>query len=150
MDVGSSYLPSDLLAAFLLAQLEARDFIQARRARLWAAYADGLRDWAAGRGVRLPSIPSHCEHPSHLFYLVMPSLAARQALIEHLRARGILAVFHYLPLHLSPMGRRFGGRPGDCPVTEWVSDRLVRLPFYVGLTDADQEAVLDAVRSAPG
>ncbi len=150
MDLGSSYLPSDLLAAFLLAQFEARDRIQARRRRLWETYAGGLRDWAAARGARLPVVPAHCEQPYHLFYLLMPSLAARQALIAHLRARDILAVFHYLPLHLSPMGRRFGGWPGQCPVTESVSDRLLRLPFYFGLSESDQAEILDAIRSWPG
>jgi dTDP-4-amino-4,6-dideoxygalactose transaminase len=82
-----------------------------------------------------------------MFQLVLPSPGARQRLAEHLRARSILAVFHYLPLHLSPMGRRLGGRPGDCPVTEDLSDRLLRLPFYNGLAEAEQGEVIDAVRA---
>ncbi len=146
VDVGSSYLPSDLLAAFLLAQLEARAEIQERRRRLWEAYAAGLTDWAAAQGVGLPRVPSHCTQPYHLFYLLLPSLAARQALIASLKARGILAVFHYLPLHLSPMGRRFGGTAGACPVTESVSDRLVRLPLYKDLSADDQARIIEAVR----
>ncbi|HRF99031.1 MAG TPA: DegT/DnrJ/EryC1/StrS family aminotransferase, partial [Aggregatilineales bacterium] len=81
----------------------------------------------------------------HMYYLLMPSLKERQAFIEHLKAQGILAVFHYLPLHLSEMGQRFGGKVGDCPVTESVSDRLVRLPFYNDLTESDQAFVVDAV-----
>lgn len=145
VDVGSSYLPSDLNAAFLLAQLEARDEIQARRRRIWERYAEGLSGWAAGRGVALPQVPVHCVQPYHMFYLLMPERTARQGLIAHLKARDILAVFHYLPLHLSPMGRRFGGREGDCPVTENVADRLVRLPFYKDLSESDQARVIEAV-----
>jgi len=150
VDVGSSYLPSDLLAAFLLAQLEARDQIQARRKRLWERYAEGLRDWADDRGVRLPAVPGDREQPFHLFYLILPSRESRRELIAHLKERGILAVFHYLPLHLSEMGRSFGAVPGDCPVTEDVSDRLVRLPFFNDLTEEEQTRVVDAIREFPG
>ena len=146
LDVGSSYLPSELLAAFLYAQLEAREQIQARRRAVWEYYAAHLAGWAEAHGVRLPVVPGHCEQPYHMFYLLLPSLAARQALIAHLKAQGILSVFHYLPLHLSDMGQRFGGRPGDCPVTESVSDRLLRLPFYNDLTPADQERVVGAIQ----
>jgi dTDP-4-amino-4,6-dideoxygalactose transaminase len=150
VDMGSSYLPSDLLAAFLLAQLEARDHIQARRKRLWERYAEGLRDWADDRGVRLPAVPGNREQPFHMFYLILPSRESRQGLIAHLKERGILAVFHYLPLHLSAMGRSFGGVPGGCPVTEDVSDRLVRLPFFNDLTEEEQTRVVDAIRDSPG
>ena len=125
LDVGSSYLPSDLLAAFLLAQLEAAASIQEKRRRVWTTYQKALTAWAGENGVQLPAVPDHCEQPFHMFYVLMPSLEARRLLIEHLRSAGILSVFHYLPLHLSPMGRRFGGKPGDCPVTEDVSDRLL-------------------------
>lgn len=145
VDLGSSYVLSDLLAAFLLAQLEARAEIQERRWRVWSRYTSELRAWAAAHGVRLPVVPSHCEQPYHMFYLLMPSLEARQALIAHLRARSIHAVFHYVPLHLSEMGRRFDARPGDHPVTEDLSQRLVRLPFYAGLTEPDQARVVGAV-----
>ena len=147
VDVGSSYLPSDLLAAFLYAQLEARAEVQARRRRVWHHYSDHLRDWAEPRGIRLPVVPSHCNQPYHMFYLLLPSLGARQGLIEHLKARGILSVFHYQPLHLSDMGRRLGGTVGQCPVTEDVTDRLLRLPFYNDLGVADQEAVVAAIQA---
>jgi dTDP-4-amino-4,6-dideoxygalactose transaminase len=147
VDVGSSFLPSDLLAALLLAHLNVRDQIQARRQRLWATYAERLTDWAAEEGVRLPVAPPHCEHPAHLFYLIVPSLEARQDLIAHLRDQEVLAVFHYQPLHLSEMGRRYGGREGACPVTEYVADRLLRLPLFADLTDAEQDRVIEAVRS---
>jgi dTDP-4-amino-4,6-dideoxygalactose transaminase len=150
VDLGSSYLPSDGLAALLLAQLERHDVIQSRRRHLWERYAAGLAEWAEERGVRLPVVPTHCQQSYHLFYLILPSLRDRQALIEHLRGQGIHAVFHYLPLHLSEMGRHLGGREGDCSVTEAVSDRLLRLPFYNELTDADQDRVLRAVHSFQG
>ena len=150
VDLGSSYLPSDILAAFLFGQLEAKDVIQANRRRIWDHYWQCLRDWAEKEGVRLPVVPSHCEQPHHMFYLLMPSLERRQALIAHLASHGILSVFHYLPLHLSTMGRRFGGRPGDCPVTEDVSNRLLRLPFYNDLSEADQAEVVARVREFHG
>jgi dTDP-4-amino-4,6-dideoxygalactose transaminase len=146
VDVGSSYLPSDMLAAYLLAQLEVREKIQAKRQRVWECYASQLRDWAHAHDVRLPVVPSHCEQSYHLFYLLMPSLDARTRLISHLKARNILSVFHYQPLHLSPMGECFGGKRGDCPVTESVSDCLVRLPFYNNLTQADQDRVIQAIQ----
>jgi dTDP-4-amino-4,6-dideoxygalactose transaminase len=146
VDLGSSYLPSDILAAFLYAQFEAREQIQARRQQIWETYADQLGDWAADNEVRLPIVPARCRHPFHIFYLLLPSLEQRQAFISHMQDRDILSVFHYQPLHLSEMGRRLGGKPGDCPVTEEVSDRLVRLPLYAGLTLDDQRRVLDAIR----
>jgi dTDP-4-amino-4,6-dideoxygalactose transaminase len=150
IDLGSSYLPSDLLAAFLYAQLEAREQIQAKRRRVWEFYYEHLRLWAEENNVRLPIIPPSCEQSYHMFYLLMPSLHERRALIEHLKARGILSAFHYLPLHLSEMGRRFGGRPGGCPVTEDVSSRLLRLPFYNDLTESDQALVVAAIKEFTG
>jgi dTDP-4-amino-4,6-dideoxygalactose transaminase len=145
-DIGSSYLPSDILAAYLLAQLESHAEIQARRHAIWSRYAEALAPWAAQSGARLPVVPDGCEHPAHIFYLLLPSLQARAALLAHLRTRLVLAVFHYQPLHLSDMGRRFGGREGQHPVTEDVSDRLVRLPIFFQLTDDEQARVIDAVR----
>jgi dTDP-4-amino-4,6-dideoxygalactose transaminase len=147
VDIGSSYLPSDILAAILYAQLEAREEVQAARSRIWEYYDVHLKHWAAEQGVRLPIVPEECEHPFHMYYLLMPTLDSRQALIAHLKTRNILSVFHYLPLHLSEMGKRFGGQPGDCPVTESVSDRLVRLPFYNTLPEPEQARVVEALRS---
>jgi dTDP-4-amino-4,6-dideoxygalactose transaminase len=146
VDFGSSYLPSDILAAFLYAQLEARDEIQRRRRQIWEYYYENLKGWARDHSIRLPIVPAHCEQTHHMFYLLLPSLDERQSLIAHLNARQINSVFHYLPLHLSSMGRRFGGKEGDCPVTEDVSDRLLRLPFYNDLTEADQGRVVAAVK----
>jgi dTDP-4-amino-4,6-dideoxygalactose transaminase len=148
-DLGSSYLPSELLAAFLRAQLESASSIQARRRQLWDRYHDDLRPWRDEHGIRGPVVPAHCDHPAHLYYLLMPSRDARTALIAHLRSRSILAVFHYLPLHTSPMGLRYGGGAGRCPVTEDVSDRLVRLPLFFNMTDDQQALVMDAVRECP-
>jgi dTDP-4-amino-4,6-dideoxygalactose transaminase len=146
VDLGSSYVLSDLLAAYLYAQLERRDEVQTRRRQIWDFYAEQLQGWAADHGVRMPIVPASCQHSYHLFYLLLPSLQARQGLLAHLRAQGIHGVFHYQPLHLSRMGRQFGGREGMCPVTEEVSERLIRLPFYFSLTDADQTRVVEAIR----
>jgi dTDP-4-amino-4,6-dideoxygalactose transaminase len=145
VDLGSSYLPSDMIAAFLYAQLEARDEIQSARRKIWEMYAAGLSDWARDHGVATPYTPVYCEQPYHMYYLLLPSLEVRQALIAHLRRRGIQAVFHYLPLNTSDYGQRLGGQPGDCPVTEDISDRLLRLPFYNRLSSSDQEQVIDAI-----
>lgn len=147
LDLGSSYVASDMLAAFLVAQLEAREKIQRARQRVWERYFDGIRDWAQQRGVQLPHVPEHCTQAWHLFHLLLPSLDERQAFIAHLRRRSVQAIFHYMPLHLSAMGERFGGRPGDCPVAESVSDRVVRLPLYPTLSEADQTRIIDAVCS---
>lgn len=145
-DLGSSYLPSDILAAVLLAQFEARDRIQSSRQRVWATYMAELDEWARDNDVGLPTVPAHCEQAYHMFYVVLPTLQSRQDLIAHLKARGIMAVFHYLPLHLSAMGRRFDGGEGACPTSEHVSDRLLRLPFYTHLSENDQARVISAVR----
>jgi dTDP-4-amino-4,6-dideoxygalactose transaminase len=146
VDIGSSYLPSEILAAFLLAQLERRGQIQAVRQRIWERYDERLRNWAASRGVVCPTVPPHCQHAFHMYYILMPSLECRQKLIAYLKVRSILSVFHYLPLHLSEMGKRFGGREGQFPVTEDVSDRLLRLPFYNGLTEELQNEVIRALQ----
>ncbi len=144
LDLGSSYLPSDLLAAFLYAQLEARDQIQNKRRRVWHYYHDHLRKLADRFEVQLPFVPDHCEQPYHMFYLILPSLEQRQALITRLNAQDIGCVFHYLPLHLSEMAQKLKSC-GDCPVAEEVSDRLVRLPFYGSLTEAEQSQVVAAL-----
>jgi dTDP-4-amino-4,6-dideoxygalactose transaminase len=145
VDVGSSYLPSEILAAVLYAQLESSKAIQASRARLWHTYETGLRSWSLTHGIGLPRVPEDCEQAYHMFYLTMPSENARQRLIAHLKARQIHSVFHYVPLHLSEMGRKFGGGAGDCPVTESLSSRLLRLPFYSGLSVDRQQRVVDAL-----
>jgi dTDP-4-amino-4,6-dideoxygalactose transaminase len=145
VDIGSSYLPSEMLAAYLLAQLEVHDEIQAKRQQIWQYYDIHLRAWSMENGIRLPVVPDYCEQAYHMFYLVLPSLEKRQSLIAHLKSRNIISAFHYQPLHLSAMGRKFGGREGDCPVTEDMSDRLLRLPFFNDLTESDLARVVGAI-----
>lgn len=145
VDLGSSFVLSDILAAFLCAQLEQRERVQSTRAAIWQRYDDALRGSVERHGVRLPTVPERCRQGYHMYYLLLPDLDTRQALIEHLRGRGIHAVFHYTPLHLSRVGQRYGGRAGQCPVTERVSDTLLRLPFYLDLSRPDQERVIEEV-----
>jgi len=147
VDIGSSYLPSDLLAAYLFGQLEQKEKVLVARKRTWDRYASELGSWAVTRGVGLPVVPADCLSSYHMFYMILPTADARSRLITHLSNRAILAVFHYLPLHLSAMGKTFGGRVGDCPVTESISDRLVRLPLYTSMTREEQDRVIDAVLS---
>jgi len=147
VDLGSSYLPSDLLAAFLHAQLEARQKIHERRRQVWNRYYEALADWAESNDVKLPVVPSDCEQAYHMFYMLLPSAKHRESLISHLKARSILTVFHYSPLHLSDAGRRFESRSSKCPVTEEVSERLLRLPFYNDLSECEQDQVTATIRN---
>ena len=144
--LGSSYQPSDLLSAFLLCQLEASERIQLMRREIWERYDDGLAGWAEAEGVQRPLVPAHVEQAYHMYYLLLPTAADRTRFITYLKESGVNAVFHYVPLHLSPMGERLGARPGDCPVTEDVSARLVRLPFFTGLDPETQKTVVRAVQ----
>ena len=145
VDVGSSWVMSDLLAAILVGQLERFDAIQARRRDIWRAYAEGLAPWAAEHGIRLPAIPPEAEHTSHLFHLRLGNLETRTRFIAHMAEAGISTVFHYQPLHLSVVGRRYGGRVGQHPVTEDAGDTLVRLPLFESLTDEQVDLVVDRV-----
>jgi dTDP-4-amino-4,6-dideoxygalactose transaminase len=150
VDVGSSYVMSDVLAAFLYGQLEQWQSIQAKRKAIWERYDEALGEWCEARGIRRPIIPEHCEQAYHMYYLLMPSLDSRAALIGHLAKKGIKAVFHYLPLSRSEFALRAASRGmgnagwdiWDCPVAEDVSDRLVRLPFYTSMTEDEQELVI--------
>ena len=145
VDLGSSYLPSDLLAAVLLSQLEEAEVIQHLRSQIWQHYNEGLAGWAKANSAQLPFIPEHCKQSFHMFYMLLPDLKTRQDLIAYLKDININAVFHYVPLHTSDMGKGYGYRNGDLPVTESVSDRLVRLPFYNDLELKDQEKVIKAI-----
>jgi dTDP-4-amino-4,6-dideoxygalactose transaminase len=145
IDIGSSFLLSDLLAAFLLAQLEQSQPIQSLRQTVWQYYYDELQPKAQKLGIGLPHIPTNCVHAAHLFYILLPNQIVRDELITFLRSKGIGSAFHYLPLHLSPMGRQFGYQDGDCPVTEEVSARLLRLPFHNRLTREEQDLVISAI-----
>jgi dTDP-4-amino-4,6-dideoxygalactose transaminase len=150
VDIGSSYLPSDLLAAYLYAQLEERAQIQEKRKHIFESYILHLRDWAGSHGVQLPYVPEWCEQPYHMFYLLLPDLGTRQAFIRHLREQAIQSVFHYIPLHLSPMGQRYGYTAESCPVTQDVSDRLVRLPFFNDLREEQLTRVVSAITTFRG
>jgi dTDP-4-amino-4,6-dideoxygalactose transaminase len=145
MDIGSSYLPSELLAAFLTAQLEQIDVIQAKRFEIWARYASDLAEWAGNQGFELADVAPNVEHPAHMFWMVAPDAAVRTRFIAHLDAAGISAVFHYVPLHSSPMGRALTPHV-NLPHTQSVSERLVRLPLFAGLAEPDLCRVIDAVR----
>jgi dTDP-4-amino-4,6-dideoxygalactose transaminase len=147
LDLGSSYLPAELLAAVLTAQLEHFDEIQAMRHRVWDAYHLTLEDWAARYGVQTPQPPPYVEHPAHLYHLVLPETIERKAMIHHLDSKKVMAVSHYVPLHNSPAGQRLGRLGGPCPVTETVSERLLRLPLFAGLTDQEIDRVTEAVIS---
>jgi len=146
MDLGSSYLPSDLLAAFLTAQLEGFAETQRQRHRIWRTYHDRLAGWAALHSVAQPTVPDDRVHPAHLYYLLLPDLESRQSLLKHLAERGVHATFHYQPLHCAPAGVEFGRvAPGGCPVTEDVADRLIRLPLFAGMHAAELEWVVESV-----
>jgi dTDP-4-amino-4,6-dideoxygalactose transaminase len=135
VDIGSSFLPGELIASFLLGQLEAADAIRADRVASWTAYDEALRPFRA-RGIRTPAVPSHCEHNAHLYFVVLPSPEARETLIARMRDDGIMTPFHYVPLHSSPAGRRLGRAAGPLAVTDDLSGRLVRLPLYPGMGEA--------------
>jgi dTDP-4-amino-4,6-dideoxygalactose transaminase len=146
VDIGSSYLPSDILAAFLYAQLEARDAIQTRRRLIWQRYYEQLEPWALTHDVRLPVVPPHCTQSYHLFYILLPSEIARDCLLQHLREHGIMSVIHYVPLHLSPMGRRLAPT-ADCRVTDDVAKRMLRLPFFYDLAEEEQSRIIETVQT---
>jgi dTDP-4-amino-4,6-dideoxygalactose transaminase len=147
VDIGSSHVPSEIVSAFLFAQLEMLDAISERRRRIYEFYRQQLEPLEEEGLLRLPRLPPGSRSNYHLFYIVLPDAGTRDSLMAHLRTNNILAVFHYIPLHTSPMGQRFGYREGDLPVTEDMSGRLLRLPFYHDMTEADQERVAEQVTS---
>ncbi len=149
VDVGSSYLPGEIMAAFLWAQMEEADYINRRRLDIWQRYHAGLEPCEAIPGVRRPRIPPHCAHNAHMYYLLLPSLEARTRFIAQLEGDGINAVFHYVPLHSSPAGTKFGRISGNLAITDDLSERLVRLPLWVGL-EPQLDFVIDRVRFAAG
>ena len=145
VDIGSSFLPSDILAAILLSHLEESQIIQKKRKEIWENYDIALRGWAHDNKVLQPSIPDHCEQSYHMYYLLLPKLDTRQAFIHHLKDRGVHSVFHYVPLHTSEMGKKYGFIEGSLPVTEDISNRLVRLPMYFDLSPTDLKEINQAV-----
>ena len=145
VDIGSSYLPSDIMAAILYSHFEQADFIQTKRKQIWETYKNTLSAWAVKNDVILPFIPDYCEQSYHIFYMLMPNLEIRQAFIKALKEQDILSVFHYVPLHSADKGMFFGYQEGDLPITEDISSRLVRLPFYNSLTDEEQDKVIQTI-----
>lgn len=144
VEVGSSWVLSDLLAAYLVAQLEAFTTIQSRRMLIWTAYHEGLRGWAETAGIRVPHVPVEASHPAHMYFLRLPSREERDRFIAHMRSRNIMSVFHYQDLCSSPVGLQLGGRAGQCPVSENAARTLVRLPLFQSMTDDEVTRVLEA------
>ena len=145
VDVGSSFLMSDLAAAFLWAQLEQAETITEARLASWKRYHDAFEALEEEGLVRRPIVPPSCRHNGHLYYLLAADRLTRDGLIAELRSTGIQAVFHYVPLHSSPAGRRFGRAAGELPETDWASDRLVRLPLWVGMSERQVDRVIGVV-----
>jgi dTDP-4-amino-4,6-dideoxygalactose transaminase len=133
VDLGSSFLPSDILAAFLLAQLEEVESITRRRLEIWQRYHQAFRPLDEAGHLRRPIVPEYCVHNAHMYHLLLRDLTARTRFINRLRQQDILAVFHYVPLHSSPMGRRVGRTTGELPITEDISSRLVRMPLWLNI-----------------
>ena len=148
VDIGSSWIMSDMLAAVLYGQLERNDEIELQRMAIWNRYQLELADWSAHHGVQTPHVPADCEHTGHVFHLRFNEGQTRDRFIAHLREREISAVFHYQPLHLSHVGLRYGGFVGQCPVSEKAGDCLVRLPLFNALTTDEQSRVIEAVLSS--
>ena len=147
VDIGSSWVMSDLLAAILYGQLQRADTINGQRVAIWDRYHSELAEWADRHGVTRPHVPSGCEHVGHVYHLRFRQAEQRTRFIDHMKQHGVSCVFHYQPLHVSPVGRRFGGFPGQCPVSEHAGDCLVRLPLFNSLSAADQSRVIEAAKS---
>lgn len=145
VNIGSSFLPSDINAAYLMAQLEMADEINENRLQSWARYNEGLQDLAQEGVIELPYVPEECAHNAHMFYIKTKDMEERKALISYLKERDIAAVFHYVPLHSAPAGLRFGRFHGEDRYTTKESERLLRLPMYYNLSESDQQKVIDAV-----
>ena len=141
VDFGSSYLPSELIAAFLWAQIEEADAITRRRLDIWDAYHTNFEPLEKQGKIRRPIIPSGCVHNAHMYYLLLPNLDKRTAFIDALRQKGIGTVFHYVPLDSSPMGEKWGRKSGALTWTQELSDRLVRLPLWLGLEEYQNEVI---------
>ena len=145
VDIGSSYLPGEIIAAFLWAQMEEADAINKRRLGIWSTYHQWFRSVEENGGCRRPLIPRDCSHNAHMYYLLLPSLDKRSRFIDQLKTRGIGTVFHYVPLHSAPMGRKFGRVSGDMTHTDSLSERLVRMPLWLGLEDEQARIIQEAI-----
>lgn len=147
VDIGSSWVMSDLLAAILFGQLQRADMINAQRVAIWDRYHAELASWADRHGVTRPDVPAGCEHVGHVYHLRFNTGEQRMRFIDHMKQRDVSCVFHYQPLNVSPVGQRFGGFPGQCPVSEHASECLVRLPLFNSLSSDNQSRVIDAAAS---
>lgn len=145
VDVGSSFLPGEVIAAFLWAQMEEADAITKRRLDIWSNYHQWFASLEKAGKVQRPTLPRECVHNAHMYYLLLPSLAQRTAFIDRLKSKGILTVFHYIPLHSSPRGKAVGRTAGDMTNTDSISDRLVRLPLWLGLEEHLAEVIAEVV-----
>jgi dTDP-4-amino-4,6-dideoxygalactose transaminase len=148
VDLGSSYLPSELIAAFLWAQLESAQAITRQRLALWSRYHEAFARLEARGYVRRPIIPPECSHSAHLYYLLLPDLATRTKVLAAVNGAGVNAVFHYVPLHSAPAGKRYGRPHGNLSHTQWASNCLLRLPLWVGMTDGELTYVVETVNEA--
>ena len=147
VEIGSSYLPSELVAAFLWAQMEEADGITKRRLDIWNTYHERFAALEAAGKIRRPVIPEHCQHNAHMYYLLLPNLQRRSAFIDLLKTKGISAVFHYVPLHDSPMGQKYGRTSGDLINTRELSERLVRLPLWLGMEPDQERAIVQIIEA---
>ena len=145
VDIGSSYLPSDILCAFLLAQLEQGDCIIQQRMEIWNYYHQAFAALEQQGRTRRPIIPADCQHNAHIYHLLIESLETRTALMAHLKRQGIQSTFHYVPLHSAPAGLKYGRTSGSLPITEDLSERLLRLPLGAAMTMAEAKCVVESV-----
>ena len=150
VDVGSSYLPSEITAAFLWAQFEEADRITRERLAIWSLYHGALADLERRGMVRRPIVPANCTHNAHMYYVLTANLRERQRVLEYLNGHGVNAVFHYVPLHSSPAGRKFGRTHGELPTTDNLSERLVRLPLWLGMGEQHIARVVNTLGDALG
>jgi len=144
IDIGASYLPGEITAAFLSAQLEGIESIQSSRKKIWNSYHSAFEAWEASGKLRRPVVPPHCTHNAHIYYLLLPDLEARTSFISKLKQRDVQAIFHYIPLHSSPAGLKYGRANGDLPITQDISERLVRLPLWMNMSDKEIDQVISA------
>jgi dTDP-4-amino-4,6-dideoxygalactose transaminase len=147
-DLGSSFLPGELIAAFLWAQLEEADRITAERLARWQRYEELLAPLAAKGWLRQPVIPDECQHNAHMYYVLLAPEISRQAVLDRFNRESIRSVFHYVPLHASPAGKRYGRTHGELEITQRQSERLIRLPLWVGLQDEQQDQVIEVLQNA--
>jgi dTDP-4-amino-4,6-dideoxygalactose transaminase len=147
VDKGSSYVMSDILAAFLYAQINKKEEIQQLRRTIWQFYSKHLKKWALKNNISLPMVPEHCEQAYHMYYLIMPSQKDRNKFINYLKSNNIAAVFHYQPLDKSEMGKKFSNRQFDCSITTEISNKLVRLPFFNDITKEELETIIQIINN---